>query len=243
MEQSKIGRFIAESRKAAGLTQEKLGEKLGVSKNAVSKWERGLNLPDASIMQGLCAILGCSLNELFAGERLQGEEIQSRADENILNVIAYGSGRRRRYRLALALISCLLIICVFFLARTVLIELGCIADDELACSQLYLAGEESVRGEVDATEFGKIHIDFDVGANKYGYAVFKDPGKAFRRLKSDYAQGVELIRDEFDLPPLNNITRNAYKIYGWQVTGGTAAEREQARFVTSFLDVYENSFR
>ena len=43
MDQIKIGKFISESRKAARLTQEQLGEQLGVSKNAVSKWERGVS--------------------------------------------------------------------------------------------------------------------------------------------------------------------------------------------------------
>ena len=71
MNQIKIGKFISESRKSKEITQEQLAEKLGVSKNAVSKWERGLNLPDASIMQELCNILEISLNELFAGELLK----------------------------------------------------------------------------------------------------------------------------------------------------------------------------
>ena len=51
MNQDKIGKFICESRKSVKLTQEQLAEKLGVSKNAVSKWERGLNLPDASFFR------------------------------------------------------------------------------------------------------------------------------------------------------------------------------------------------
>ena len=56
MDQIKIGKFISENRKKKNLTQEALAEKLNISKNAVSKWERGLNLPDVSIMQDLCNI-------------------------------------------------------------------------------------------------------------------------------------------------------------------------------------------
>lgn len=44
MNQIKIGKFISESRKSKKITQEQLAEKLGVSKNAVSKWERGMLL-------------------------------------------------------------------------------------------------------------------------------------------------------------------------------------------------------
>ena len=74
MNQEKIGKFIAEKRKEEKLTQEQLAEKLNISKNAVSKWERGLNLPDVSIMQELCKILKITLNELFIGEKILDEQ-------------------------------------------------------------------------------------------------------------------------------------------------------------------------
>lgn len=54
MEQAKIGEFISERRKAAGLTQMQLAEKLGITDRAVSKWENGKSLPDSSIMLSLC---------------------------------------------------------------------------------------------------------------------------------------------------------------------------------------------
>lgn len=68
MDQNKIGMFISEKRKELNITQEELAELMNVSKNAVSKWERGLNLPDASLMKKLCKILNISLNEFFNGE-------------------------------------------------------------------------------------------------------------------------------------------------------------------------------
>ena len=70
MNQMKTGQFIAQCRKEKGLTQFQLGERLGITDRAVSKWERGLSLPDASIMQELCDILDITINELFTGERL-----------------------------------------------------------------------------------------------------------------------------------------------------------------------------
>ena len=57
MDQVKIGKFIAECRKRANLTQMQLAEKLGITDRAVSKWERGKALPDSSIMLELCRIL------------------------------------------------------------------------------------------------------------------------------------------------------------------------------------------
>ena len=53
MDQARIGRFIAERRKALGLTQRRLAEQLPVSDKAVSKWETGHGLPEVSLMPSL----------------------------------------------------------------------------------------------------------------------------------------------------------------------------------------------
>lgn len=87
MNQEKIGKFIAEKRKEQNLTQEQLAEKLNISKNAVSKWERGLNLPDVSNMQELCGILNITLNELFIGEEIPDEKYKETADSNLMNAL------------------------------------------------------------------------------------------------------------------------------------------------------------
>lgn len=87
MNQDKIGKFIAECRKDKNLTQEQLAEKIGVSKNAVSKWERGLNLPDASLMPELCKILNITLNELFSGEKIPDNKYKEVADNNLLSAL------------------------------------------------------------------------------------------------------------------------------------------------------------
>lgn len=91
MNQEKIGKFIANCRKDKKLTQEQLAEKLNISKNAVSKWERGLSLPDVSIMQELCKILGITLNELFIGENIIEEKYKEVADNNLLNALENSS--------------------------------------------------------------------------------------------------------------------------------------------------------
>lgn len=60
-----ISEKISECRKARSLTQEKLGEMLGVSSQAVSKWEKGDSLPDILLLPQLCGILGISLEALL----------------------------------------------------------------------------------------------------------------------------------------------------------------------------------
>ena len=69
MDQAAIGKFIAQCRKAKGLTQAQLAGQLHITDRAVSKWETGKSLPDASLMLELCAILGVTATELLRGAR------------------------------------------------------------------------------------------------------------------------------------------------------------------------------
>jgi len=84
MDQVKIGKFVAECRKGKGLTQARLAEALGITDRAVSKWETGKSMPDASLMLPLCEILGISVNELLSGERIEMENYNKVAEENLL---------------------------------------------------------------------------------------------------------------------------------------------------------------
>lgn len=87
MDQVKIGKLIAECRKAKKLTQVQLAEKLGVTDKSVSKWENGICLPDVSLYKEICKILDITLNEFFAGERLTDEKFKEVADSNLLSVL------------------------------------------------------------------------------------------------------------------------------------------------------------
>ena len=86
MDQIKIGRFIAERRKKASLTQMQLAEKLGITDKAISKWERGIAMPDTSIMLKLCDILGISVNELLCGEKIDMENNNQKNDQLFLDM-------------------------------------------------------------------------------------------------------------------------------------------------------------
>lgn len=87
MDQEKIGKFIAQKRKEKHLTQQQLADQLHLSVNAISKWERGINMCDVSIMVELCQILGITLNELFAGETINEEVYKEVADKNLFDVL------------------------------------------------------------------------------------------------------------------------------------------------------------
>ena len=86
MDQLKIGKFIAECRKQKNLTQMQLSEKLGITDKAVSKWERGLAMPDSSIMLELCGILSISVNELLSGEKSNMENNDQKNEELLLEM-------------------------------------------------------------------------------------------------------------------------------------------------------------
>lgn len=86
MNQEKIGRFIASCRKECGYTQAALGEKLGITDRAVSKWETGKSIPDVSIMIELCNLLKISVNELLTGEHIAMENYKEKAEENLLEL-------------------------------------------------------------------------------------------------------------------------------------------------------------
>lgn len=87
MDQVKIGKFIAERRKLAGLTQVQLAEKLNITDRAVSKWETGKSLPDSSIMLDLCAILKISVNDLLTGEVVTMDNYNKELENNLLEMI------------------------------------------------------------------------------------------------------------------------------------------------------------
>ena len=86
MDKVKIGQFIANCRKDKKLTQEQLAEKLNISKNAVSKWERGICLMDMSLLKPLSKILGVSVNDILSGEKIPEDKIKEKSEENIIKL-------------------------------------------------------------------------------------------------------------------------------------------------------------
>ncbi len=83
MDMQKIGCFLAELRKAQNLTQEELGEEIGVTNKTISRWENGNYLPPVEMLQILSKKYDISINEILSGERLDGESYKSKAEENI----------------------------------------------------------------------------------------------------------------------------------------------------------------
>ncbi len=113
MNQEKIGCFIAERRKAKGLTQRELAEILGITDRAVSKWERGKSLPDASLMLELCGELEITVNELLTGEVLEMNNYNEKVEKNLLEMAKQKEESDKRL-LMIEIVTVLLISIVFF---------------------------------------------------------------------------------------------------------------------------------
>ena len=91
MDLIRIGSFLAELRREKGLTQQALGERLGVTNKTISRWETGCYLPDVEMLSLLSREFGVSINELVAGERLFAEGFKKAADENLVTALDHST--------------------------------------------------------------------------------------------------------------------------------------------------------
>ncbi len=95
LDQVKIGKFISECRKKQNLTQTQLAEKLHITNKAVSKWETGKSLPDASVMLELCEILEITVNDLLSGEVVVMENYKEKNEQLLLEMVKEKEERDR----------------------------------------------------------------------------------------------------------------------------------------------------
>lgn len=113
MDLIKIGKYIAFKRKEQGLTQKQLAEKLNMSDKSVSKWERGICLPDVTVYLELCKILGISINEFLAGEDIPKETIEQKAEENIIQITKDNKTKQKYLKKIIKLLIVMLVVFIF----------------------------------------------------------------------------------------------------------------------------------
>lgn len=140
IDNKKFGMLLTQLRKEQGMTQKELAEKLHISDKAVSKWERGLSLPDIALLQPMGELLGVSVTELLSGQRIENDQqLTVREVEPLLtgalNMTAQEQETQRAHRrtwikrLAAALFA--------FIAEVILIRWMSLTGDDLA-SMLFL---------------------------------------------------------------------------------------------------------
>lgn len=132
MDTKKIGKFISENRKRKGLTQEQLGNILGVSNKTISRWENGNYMPDLSLLIPLSETLDISLNELLNGKYITEDKIMETTEKSLKNTINYSKNmlvqEKRKVSIGIMIFGaflCFLCICDIRYKRLVLYLLYC----------------------------------------------------------------------------------------------------------------------
>lgn len=113
MDYNKIGKFIANERKAKKLTQTKLAEKLFVSEKTVSKWENGNGIPDTKSISKLSEIFDVTINELLNGERINKDKYVSLAEDKLLELQKNKEDTDKRLLLAEIVLGCVALVMFF----------------------------------------------------------------------------------------------------------------------------------
>ena len=154
MDLIKIGKFISTCRKEKDLTQEQLAEKLYVTDRAVSKWERGLSLPDAGNMLDLCSILGINVNELLIGEKIDMKDYEKKTEELLLELAHQEEMKNRKLMTSMwtILITNTIFYTAILLLASITIKEGYILGTIIVVATILLiiAGFIALKFEVDA---------------------------------------------------------------------------------------------
>ena len=87
MDIKKVGKFIASCRKEKNMIQKELAELIGVTDKSISKWERGINLPDSSLIIPLCQCLDIEIQELLLGEYCEKKDLLNESNELIIDLM------------------------------------------------------------------------------------------------------------------------------------------------------------
>lgn len=154
MDLIKIGKFIAECRKSKSITQEQLAEKLYITDRAVSKWERGLSLPDADKMLDLCNILDINVNELLNGERIDMKDYEKKTEELLVELAKQEEKKNKRLMMDMWMI--LIIAAIFYIG---ILTISCITLEEgpllgavivVSTITFIVAGFYALKLEIDA---------------------------------------------------------------------------------------------
>lgn len=179
MDQIRIGKFIAESRKSMNLTQRQLADALSISDKTISKWECGKGLPEVSLMLPLCAALDITVNDLLSGEKVSATDYQKRAEGNMMNLMKENEENRKRMVLSIITVTitviavCALIVIASYIDLPAAVRIILIAGAALVAAAGTAAG---VMLDIEAGYFGCPHCKelFVPSMNEYvkGYHTF-----------------------------------------------------------------------
>lgn len=183
MDLIKIGKYIAEKRKALGLTQKQLAEKLNMSDKSVSKWERGICLPDVSIYMELCSILRISINEFLAGEDIGTENVIEKSDSNLIQITKESKKKQKNLKTILAVVTVFAVI--------VSAILGTLFFHKLIHPKNYITAVDQTSTEMKTAEL----LSGTDGAYLFHYFT-KDEFKTLTIYVSEYQSGILISKSK-----------------------------------------------
>ena len=195
MNQEKIGKFIQEQRKKKKLTQEQLAEQLGITKGAVSKWERGLSLMDMSLLKPLSEILDVSIVEIINGEKTEEKELKQKSEEAIEKTIKHSKTKEKKIKRKTTL-KTLIIILLIFLVSFLIYKVSYI---KIYSTQK--VEKEEVEAIINGLSNQQVMTIYKRTINEDEYLIYKDV-----KIRNDF--------DDFILSEeLSSKNRNVYKKY------------------------------
>lgn len=97
MDTVKMGKFLKELRREQNMTQEALGERIGVTNKTVSRWETGAYVPPVDCLMLMSDIYGVTINEMVAGQRLDEKDYAETADENLTELLKESEAQKDKF--------------------------------------------------------------------------------------------------------------------------------------------------
>jgi transcriptional regulator with XRE-family HTH domain len=167
MDQNKSSKFISKLRKEKNMTQEQLAEKMGVSINAVSKWERGLSFPDVSLYKKLCKELDINIEELINGEKNNSGE-----DKEKTIIFAKNKTKKNTKKLIIILSIIFIIILCTLIYYNINLKINLVDDSD----NLYVIAIDYLRDEEFKTNPDSSRDDFNVFYSYHGFGIEKKNG-------------------------------------------------------------------
>lgn len=168
MDQKKIGKFIASLRKEKNMTQSEFSEKMGVSINAVSKWERGISFPDVSLFKKICYELDISIEELINGEKDNSDEAKEKA---IITSIKDKEKMKRRNKKIFIISSIIFLIVIsLFIIYNFKMKVNLVNDSNYLYDEVIdFLKKKEFKENPDVK-----YEDFNVFYSYYGFGIEKD---------------------------------------------------------------------
>lgn len=226
MDNNKVGHFIAKLRKKKGLTQDELGNMLGISGKSVSKWERGLNMPDISLIYKLSEVFDVDLNQLLNGEDAIKSVVDLQNEENAVNTLKIESDdklpkrvkkkSKKRLKFKVILISLLIVLCIVI----VIIWFDSMKDNyalESATDGFAVEGKLTIKDDGYSIYISDFSCYFDKCFNEkintVQYSLAVNDVILFRSGILDYASKKEKITLEDYLKNIIIDVRDVHKFY------------------------------